>query len=207
MKTIKIQEEPEYLCVHLKKYEFDGSESKKMKQKVEFNKYLDVNQYKLNDENSKTPSIYQLISVTSHTGRSLSSGHYTTKALQPDGSWAKYDDDLIEFITERDVLERTSEAYYLVYARLTPLKDLKKDLEAVCIGSAGKTIVKPQSNKKEIVEKRPHSSNNQKRDNNGKFTSKKKFAEDDHKKVLNNRFKKYNNKNKKRKEGKVRSKR
>jgi len=211
VKTTKIQEEPEYLCVHLKKYEFDGSESKKMKQKVEFNKYLDMNQYKLKDKNSKTPSIYQLISVTSHTGRSLSSGHYTTKALQPDGSWARYDDDLIESITEKDVLERTSEAYYLVYARLTPLQDTKNDLLTFDIGSAGKTNIKTnassksQTNKKDDFNKKYHSSHSQKRDNNGKFTSKKKHGDDEHKKVLNNRLKKYNNKNKKRKEGKSRS--
>lgn len=207
IKTTKIQEEPEYLCVHLKKYEFDGNESKKMKQKVEFNKYLDFNGYKVDDKNRKAPSVYQLISVTSHTGRSLSSGHYTTKALQPDGSWARYDDDLIEKITEKDVLERTNDAYYLVYARLTPLEDLDSVIDPLTVGSAGKTNVKnsTHSKKKNDSKKPPHFSHNQKRDNNGKFISKKK-QDFDHKKAMNNKMKKFN-KNKMRKEGKTKSRR
>lgn len=207
IKTTKIQEEPEYLCVHLKKYEFDGNESKKMKQKVEFNKYLDFNGYKVHDKNRTTPSIYQLISVTSHTGRSLSSGHYTTKALQPDGSWARYDDDLIENITEKDVLERTNDAYYLVYARLTPLKDLDAAIDPLTVGSAGKTNVKSNthSKKKNDSKNPPHFSHNQKRDNNGKFISKKK-QDFDHKKTMSNKMRKLN-KNKMRKDGKTKSRR
>lgn len=205
IKTTKIQEEPEYLCVHLKKYEFDGNESKKMKQKVEFNKYLDFNAYKVHDKNRKTPSIYQLISVTSHTGRSLSSGHYTTKALQPGGSWARYDDDLIESITEKDVLERTNDAYYLVYARLTPLEDLDSVVDTLSVGSAGKTIVKTNTHSKKNNEfKNPtHFTHKQKRDNNGKFISKKK-QDFDNKKAMNNKMKKLN-KNKLRKDGKTKS--
>ncbi|KAL6930918.1 hypothetical protein ACO0R3_004042 [Hanseniaspora guilliermondii] len=208
IKTTKILEEPEYLCVHLKKYEFDGNESKKMKQKVEFNKYLDFNNYKVHDKNRKTPSIYQLISVTSHTGRSLSSGHYTTKALQPDGSWARYDDDLIEKISEKDVLERTNDAYYLIYARLTPLEDLDAAIDPLSVGSAGKTNVKNGSHTKKKNDPKkntPHFSHNQKRDNNGKFTSKKK-QDFDHKKVMSNKLKKYT-KNKMRKEGKTKTRR
>lgn len=119
-KQIQIIEEPEYLVIHLKKYKFDGLESHKMKQKVNFNKYLDLTPFKHLPE---TPSIYQLTSVVCHSGRSLSSGHYIAHTLQPDQTWATYDDDYINKISEADVLE-VNDAYYLVYAKLTPKKDL-----------------------------------------------------------------------------------
>ncbi len=66
IKTTKIQEEPEYLCVHPEEDEFAGSESKKMKQKVEFNKYLDMNQYKLKDKNSNSVNLSIDICYFSH---------------------------------------------------------------------------------------------------------------------------------------------
>lgn len=52
-------------------------------------------------------------------GRSLSSGHYIAHCKQPDGSWATYDDEYINIISERDVLKEPN-AYYLLYTRLTP---------------------------------------------------------------------------------------
>lgn len=121
-KKIKILEEPEYLVIHLKKYKFDGLESHKMKQKVNFDKYLDLTGFK---DDSSVPSIYQLTSVVCHSGRSLSSGHYIAHTLQPDQTWATYDDDYINKISEADVLE-VNDAYYLVYAKLTPKKDLRE---------------------------------------------------------------------------------
>lgn len=118
---------PETLLVHLKKFRFNGTSSSKMKQAVSFPIYLDLTEYcdseSSKDKKRNLPIKYQLISVVVHEGHSLSSGHYIAHCKQPDGTWATYDDEYINKISEADVL-RESNAYYLVYTRLTP-KDIK----------------------------------------------------------------------------------
>ncbi|AAS50626.1 ABL145Wp [Eremothecium gossypii ATCC 10895] len=109
---------PETLLVHLKKFRFNGTSSSKMKQAVSYPLFMDLTEYCV--EAAKClPVKYQLISVVVHEGRSLSSGHYIAHCKQPDGTWATYDDEYINKITERNVLKEVN-AYYLVYTRLTP---------------------------------------------------------------------------------------
>lgn len=87
-----------------------------MKQAVSYPMFLDLTEY---CESKELPFKYQLLSVVVHEGRSLSSGHYIAHCKQPDGSWATYDDEYINIISERDVLKEHN-AYYLLYTRLTP---------------------------------------------------------------------------------------
>lgn len=118
---------PETLPIHLKKFRFNGSQSSKMKQAVSYPMFLNMTQYCEKTDNL-LPVKYQLISVVVHEGRSLSSGHYITHCKQPDGTWATYDDEYINKISEKDVL-RESNAYYLIYTRLTPKEiTLRKQL-------------------------------------------------------------------------------
>ncbi|CCK70790.1 ubiquitin-specific protease UBP10 KNAG_0F01220 [Huiozyma naganishii CBS 8797] len=126
---------PETLLVHLKKFRFNGTSSSKMKQAVSYPMFLDLTKYCDKEATPKgqdvLPVKYQLISVVVHEGRSLSSGHYIAHCKQPDGSWSTYDDEYINKITERDVL-RESNAYYLVYTRLTSKAiKLRDDLSSV----------------------------------------------------------------------------
>ncbi|CCD25659.1 ubiquitin-specific protease UBP10 NDAI_0F03410 [Naumovozyma dairenensis CBS 421] len=118
IKRSTILRAPETLVVHLKKFRFNGSTSSKMKQAVSYPMYLDITEY---CESSKKvlPAKYQLLSVVVHEGRSLSSGHYIAHCRQPDGTWATYDDELINKISELKLLTEPN-AYYLVYTRLTP---------------------------------------------------------------------------------------
>ncbi|AMD19420.1 HBR519Cp [Eremothecium sinecaudum] len=109
---------PETLLVHLKKFRFNGTSSSKMKQAVSYPKFMDLTEYCVDSEKS-LPVKYELIGVVVHEGRSLSSGHYIAHCKQPDGTWATYDDEYINKITERNVLKEVN-AYYLVYTRLTP---------------------------------------------------------------------------------------
>lgn len=80
--------------------------------------FLDMSEY-CEDQQKTLPVKYQLISVVVHEGRSLSSGHYIAHCKQPDGSWATYDDEYINKITEKQMLKEPG-AYYLIYTRLTP---------------------------------------------------------------------------------------
>jgi ubiquitin carboxyl-terminal hydrolase 10 len=114
VKISSIDHAPETLAVHLKRFRFNGSSSSKVKQGVSYPLILDLSQYTTKSE----PVLYQLISVIVHAGRSVSSGHYIAHCRQPDGSWATYDDEYINPISEKQAL-RDSSAYYLIYTRLT----------------------------------------------------------------------------------------
>ncbi|QLG74254.1 hypothetical protein HG535_0G01380 [Zygotorulaspora mrakii] len=109
---------PETLLIHLKKFRFNGTSSSKMKQAVSYPMFLDLTEY---CDKVSLPVKYQLTTVVVHEGRSLSSGHYIVHCRQPDGSWATYDDEYINKISEKDVLKEAN-AYYLLYTRLTPRK-------------------------------------------------------------------------------------
>ncbi|ODV80649.1 ubiquitin-specific protease [Suhomyces tanzawaensis NRRL Y-17324] len=110
-----INRSPETLTIHLKRFKFNGNSSSKMKQAISYSKYLDLSEYTAD----KTPTKYKLISVIVHEGRSISSGHYVAHCVQPDGSWATYDDEYINKIHERQALSDPA-AYVLVYTKLTP---------------------------------------------------------------------------------------
>lgn len=118
VKSNKILRAPETLVVHLKKFRFNGTSLSKMKQAVSYPMFLDLTEYCDPSMNS-IPARYQLISVVVHEGRSLSSGHYIAHCKQPDGSWATYDDEYINKISEKQLLKEPN-AYYLVFTRLTP---------------------------------------------------------------------------------------
>jgi ubiquitin carboxyl-terminal hydrolase 10 len=121
IKISSIDHAPETLAVHLKRFRFNGSSSSKVKQGVSYPLILDLSQYTTKGE----PVLYQLISVIVHAGRSVSSGHYIAHCRQPDGSWATYDDEYINPISEKQAL-RDSSAYYLIYTRLTHKNTIDK---------------------------------------------------------------------------------
>lgn len=115
---------PETLTIHLKRFKFNGNLSSKLKQSISYSKYLDLSQFSTNNE----PIKYQLIAVIVHEGRSISSGHYISHCLQPDGNWSTYDDEYINSINEREALNDPS-AYFLIYTKLTPKKNKKRSSE------------------------------------------------------------------------------
>ncbi|CAK7892383.1 ubiquitin carboxyl-terminal hydrolase 10 [[Candida] anglica] len=114
LKISTIDRAPETLTVHLKRFKFNGNSSSKVKQPVSYPNTLDLTQF----SSDNSPTKYQLTSVIVHEGRSISSGHYVAHCLQPDGSWANYDDEYINKVGEREALKDPS-AYFLVYTRLT----------------------------------------------------------------------------------------
>lgn len=113
--TIKIA--PETLTIHFKRFKFNNNSSSKVKQLINYSKFLNLSKYM---EDKEEKAVYKLISVIVHEGRSISSGHYVSHCLQPDGyTWCTYDDEYINKIEERVALNDPS-AYVLVYTKLTP---------------------------------------------------------------------------------------
>lgn len=126
IKVSTIDRAPETLTIHLKRFKFNGNSSSKMKQPVSYPKFLDLSQFLSHNEATK----YQLTSVVVHEGRSILSGHYVAHCLQPDGTWADYDDEYINKMTEREALKNPS-AYFLVYSRLTEKDNKKRGAESM----------------------------------------------------------------------------
>lgn len=119
IKSSTIDQSPEILTVHLKRFKFNGSQSLKVKQSIKYSNYLNLSPY---STDNKHQNMYKLISIISHEGRSISSGHYIAHCLQPDNTWATYDDEYINKISEAQALNDPS-AYVLIYSKLKP-KDL-----------------------------------------------------------------------------------
>lgn len=116
-----IERSPETLMVHLKRFKFNGNSSSKVKQPILYLKYLDLAPFTI----TKESTVYELVAVIVHEGRSILSGHYIAHCLQPNGTWSTYDDEYINPISEKEALSDPS-AYCLVYSRLTAKNQKRK---------------------------------------------------------------------------------
>ena len=86
---------------------FDGN--------VIFNEYLNL-QNIINEENYKYSSFYQLISVSTHSGTSSSSGHYTARCLTYNNTYYYFSDKTVIKIDIKELFE--DEPYILFYKRI-----------------------------------------------------------------------------------------
>lgn len=111
----RIEKAPEYLIVSIKRYEYTNKHtSQKLKQHLSIAPVIELAQYAVNEE----PMRYQLLAFAVHEGRSASSGHYLAYCLQPDNSWAQYDDDFIHPLPAQRVYRCKDDIYFLVYTRV-----------------------------------------------------------------------------------------
>eukprot|EP00798_Chlamydomonas_sp_ICE-L_P022259 gene22259-29329_t len=105
VKQITVEEPPNVLTIHLKRFEF-GSSGSKINKHVEFDTHLDLGPYMSPSSNtvetakSKQGHMYDLYAVLVHIGHSVHSGHYMC------------------YVSERQVLAQ--KAYILFYIRRTP---------------------------------------------------------------------------------------
>lgn len=113
IKQNAIQEAPEYLTVHIKRFKFSGSLGQKVKDQMEYPLDLDLTAYSKIEE----PLRYSLVGVIVHEGRTLSSGHYIAIVRQPSMKWYEYDDEIVRKVSESYVKNQEN-AYILVYSRL-----------------------------------------------------------------------------------------
>jgi ubiquitin carboxyl-terminal hydrolase 10 len=116
----KIEDPSEYLVVNIKRFNFKEKSSRKIKDPIQYPMDLDLTEYSLTPE---VPLKYKLIGVTLHEGRTTSSGHYVAFCNQPNKTWALYDDESVRKTNEKAVLKHQEAAYFLLYARLTPVAE------------------------------------------------------------------------------------
>lgn len=122
-KTSRINEFPEHLVVHVKRFKFVNDQPRKMGAPLDYPAELDLGHYSRDRKSGAVP--YKLIGVIAHCGRTTGSGHYIAHVRQPNGKWATYDDDLIEPLSEKKALKE-EDAYMLMYQKLTPVAQTSK---------------------------------------------------------------------------------
>lgn len=115
-KTSRVNEYPEHLLVHVKRFKFVNEQSKKIQGALEYPLDLDLGHYGKNQD--KKPVPYKLIGVIAHCGRTAGSGHYIAFCRQPSGKWAEYDDEQVTPVSEKKALQEEN-AYMLLYQKLT----------------------------------------------------------------------------------------
>lgn len=106
-KCISVIKLPPVLIIHLKRFDFDDSGSRKLEDHISVD-IEGVNMQRLVDQ--KHAPVYDLYAVIDHTGHALS-GHYTASCLR-DGDWYRFDDAAV-FPIEPDQI--ISEATYLLF--------------------------------------------------------------------------------------------
>ncbi|KAK9484226.1 hypothetical protein V1527DRAFT_470760 [Lipomyces starkeyi] len=112
LKRTLIYGSPDYLTLHLKRFDFTVRGTSKIHDFIKYPKYLDLTAYSTQGEKLG----YELIGIIIHQGRRTSSGHYYAFCKQSDGSWANYNDEIVDRVSEKIAMKQ--EAYILVYARV-----------------------------------------------------------------------------------------
>jgi ubiquitin carboxyl-terminal hydrolase 36/42 len=157
-KRITIEEAPNVLTVHLKRFEF-GGRGHKVTRRVEFlaGAPLDLGPY-MSSWPACGAQLYDLYAVLVHHGHSLHSGHYTCYVRAPGGGsgsggggasgqqekgqaqWHLCDDHSVYPVSQRQVEAATHSAYMLFFTR----RHAKKADEC---GAAGKSTRQAAANK------------------------------------------------------------
>ncbi|KAK7203609.1 hypothetical protein BZA70DRAFT_282900 [Myxozyma melibiosi] len=110
-KRTLIYDAPEYFTLHLKRFDFTMRGTSKITDFIKYPRELDMSAYSTRRESL----VYELMSVIVHQGRRTSSGHYYSFCKLSDGSWASFNDEIVDKVSEKTALRQ--EAYILIYAR------------------------------------------------------------------------------------------
>ncbi|KAK9446921.1 uncharacterized protein V1518DRAFT_407470 [Limtongia smithiae] len=172
-KRTLIYDAPEYLTLHLKRFDFTLRGTSKISDFVRYPKTLDLAPY---STQGKT-LIYNLIGVIVHQGRRASSGHYYSFCKLSDNSWAQFNDEIVDQVTEKTVLKQ--EAYMLIYARAPNVqRAASPTLSSPTKRAKMSAITEQQSPMFKVKEEKVH--NSTKNDENlGEVISREKFENGD----------------------------
>eukprot|EP00892_Ulva_mutabilis_P001959 jgi/Ulvmu1/11764/UM008_0178.1 len=116
VRCTRIQEPPNVLTLHLKRFEF-AVFGKKVNRHIEFPLSLDLRKY-MHATSPKGDHMYNLVSVIVHHGHSVSSGHYVAYVKSASGVWHLADDSRVGSVRPQQVLRQ--QAYILLYTRRSP---------------------------------------------------------------------------------------
>jgi len=113
-KSVTLENAPEVLILHMKRFVQKGSTVEKVAKHVRFGAQLSL------ERRHGGAGSYELSAVIAHHGKKVQSGHYTCDAWVPQpsggGWWARCDDEKVTRVKEQDVLSQP--AYVLLYQRV-----------------------------------------------------------------------------------------
>jgi len=128
LKTNTLESLPAYLVIQLKRFDvaLDAHQvARKLSKEITYPSVLIMDRSQLSSEilaPAKQQRSYDLVSVISHLGGTVSSGHYTcdvrhTVGMPPQQQWIHFDDSRVSPIMHSTVLSSCAAAYVLVYKR------------------------------------------------------------------------------------------
>ena len=113
----------------------DRGHGKIFKGDVEINKYLDLKNI-IDEDGFKYSSLYKLICISTHSGTSLSSGHYTARCLADNNKYYYFSDTYVHEIDEKYLFN--DEPYLLFYKQIdnedkNEIEKIKKETKIIKI--------------------------------------------------------------------------
>ena len=126
----KIYRPPKILLIVL-----DRGHGKTFKGDVEINKYLDLKNI-IDEDEFKYSSLYKLICVSTHKGKSSSSGQYTACCLADNNKYYYFNDKYVQEIDENNIIN--DEPYLLFYKQIdnedkNEIEKIKKETKIIKI--------------------------------------------------------------------------
>ncbi|KDR20173.1 ubiquitin carboxyl-terminal hydrolase 36-like [Zootermopsis nevadensis] len=111
-RKFSLEKNPQVLCLQFKRFNFSG---RKIEKHVTISERLDITRFLCpsSAHHSSEPLIYHLVSMVTHIGLSVKSGHYTAVAGMCAGHYFEFDDKLVYHMSVSEVLE--TNAYILLY--------------------------------------------------------------------------------------------
>jgi hypothetical protein len=116
VKRITIEDAPNVLTIHLKRFDFQR-QGRKLSKKVDFTFELDLGPY-MSRRGAPGAHMYDLYAVLVHHGHSLHSGHYVCYVKAGNNLWYLCDDQRVAQSAPRQV--EGQQAYILFYVRRMP---------------------------------------------------------------------------------------
>ena len=98
----------------------DRGHGKTFNGKVEIKKYLDLKPF-IHENNYKYSTLYELICISSHRGKSSSSGHYTSCCKTDNNKYYYFSDTYVKEIKEENLIQ--DEPYLLFYKQTNLTKE------------------------------------------------------------------------------------
>ena len=103
----------------------DRGHGKTFKGEIEINEYLDIKNI-IDEEKYQYSCLYKLICVSTHSGESSSSGHYTACCLADNNKYYHFNDTYVHEIDENNLFN--DEPYLLFYKQIDINKENKKKI-------------------------------------------------------------------------------
>uniref|UniRef100_A0A3B0N5J6 ubiquitinyl hydrolase 1 n=1 Tax=Theileria annulata TaxID=5874 RepID=A0A3B0N5J6_THEAN len=113
-KSLSIYKAPRILNINLKRFNLYSSVYKKSLKAIEFPQLLSISLK--TSEDSYTWLNYDLYAIVCHIGKSLHMGHYITFIKGKHGFWYRFDDSIIQCVSESTVLSHNNDVYLLFYS-------------------------------------------------------------------------------------------